>query len=73
MESHSFDIVENVEQMSLDGVRVACLSKNFQEGRVRNEEKTRELQSLLFQISDQMLKSNDNSKTQQLAFLKKMP
>lgn len=50
MKADRFDIVEDVKQVSLDGVRVRCLAQDLQESWIRHEEKTREQQTLLLQI-----------------------
>lgn len=51
MEAYSFDVVKDIEKMSLDSVGVRGLAQNLQQGRVRDEEKTRKKQSLLLQIT----------------------
>lgn len=45
-----FDIVKDVKQVSLDGVRVRCLAQDLQKSWIRHEEKTGEQQTLLLQI-----------------------
>lgn len=51
MESNTFDVVEDVEEVGLDGVGVRGLAQDLKQGRVRDEEETRKYQSLLFQIA----------------------
>lgn len=52
MESHRLDVVKNIKQVGLDGVRVRGLAQDLQQGRVRYEEKTRKQQSLLLQVTE---------------------
>lgn len=50
MKADGFDVVENVEQVRLDGVRVGRLTQDLQESRIRHEEKAWEQQTFLLQI-----------------------
>lgn len=52
MKSDTFDVVEDVKKVGLDGVGVGGLAQNFQQGRVRDKEETRKQQTLLLQIAD---------------------
>lgn len=51
MEMSSFDVVENVEEVGLDGVGVRRLAQDLQQGGVRDKEETRKEQALLLQIA----------------------
>lgn len=51
MESDTFDVVEDVEEVGLDGVGVRGLAQDLQQGRVRDKEETRKQQTLLLQIA----------------------
>lgn len=51
MESDTFDVVKDVEQVGLDGVGVRSLAEDLQQGRVRDKEETRKQQTLLLQIA----------------------
>lgn len=51
MESDTFDVVEDVEKVGLDGVGVRGLTQNLQQGRVRDKEETRKQQTFLLQIA----------------------
>lgn len=51
MESDTFDVVEDVEKVGLNGVGVRGLAQDLQQGRVRDEEETRKHQTLLLQIA----------------------
>lgn len=51
MEADTFDVVEDVEEVGLDGVRVRGLAQDLQQGRVRDKEETRKQQTLLLQIA----------------------
>lgn len=51
MESDRFDVVEDVEEVGLDGVRVRRLAQDLQQGRVRDEEEARKQQALLLQVA----------------------
>ena len=51
MESNTFDVVEDIEEVGLDGVGVRGLAQDLKQRRVRDEEETRKYQSLLFQIA----------------------
>ena len=50
MKLDRFDVVEDAEQVSLDGVTVAGLAEDLKESRVRNEEETRKQEALLLQV-----------------------
>lgn len=50
MKADRFDVVEDVKQVSLDGMRVRRLAQDLQKSWIRHEEKTREEQTLLLQI-----------------------
>lgn len=52
MKSDTFDVVEDVKKVGLDGVGVGGLAQNLQQGRVRDKEETRKQQTLLLQIAD---------------------
>ena len=58
MERHSFHVVEHSQQMSLDGMRVAGLSQDFQQGGVGHEEETWEHKSFLFKVAMRYQKWN---------------
>ena len=51
MESDTFDVVKDVEKVSLDGVGIRRLAQDFQQGRVRDKEETRKQQTLFLQIA----------------------
>lgn len=51
MESDTFDVVEDVEEVCLDCVGVRGLAENLQQSRVRHKEETRKKQTLLLQIA----------------------
>ena len=51
MEAHTFDVVKDVEEVGLDGVRVGGLAQDLQERGVRHEEETREQEALLLQVA----------------------
>ena len=51
VEFDRLDVVEYGEKVRLDGVRVRCLPQDLQQRRVRHEEKPREQQPLLLQVS----------------------
>lgn len=46
-----FGVVKDAEQVRLDGVRVAGLPENLKQGRVRNEEESREQKTFLLQVA----------------------
>ena len=50
MEAHVLGVVKDAEQVGLDGVWVAGLTQNLQQGRVRHEEEPREGQTFLLQV-----------------------
>lgn len=50
MEADTFDVVKDVEQVSLDGVRVRCLAQNLQQCRIWYKEETWKQQTLFLQI-----------------------
>ena len=50
VERDSLDVIKDTQQVRLDGVRIGRLSENLEEGGVRDEEETRENQSLLLQV-----------------------
>lgn len=52
MKSDTFDVVEDIKKVGLDGVGVGGLAQNLQQGRVRDKEETRKQQTLLLQIAD---------------------
>ena len=52
MELDALDVVEHAQQVSLDGVRVTGLTEDLQQCRVRNEEESREQQTLLLQVAE---------------------
>ena len=52
MEADRFNVVKNIEEMGLDGVGVRGLAKDLQQGRVGDEEETREQQPFLLQVSE---------------------
>lgn len=52
MELDVLDVVEDTEQMSLDGVGVTGLTEDLQQCRVRDEEETGEQQTLLLQVPE---------------------
>ena len=51
MEADALDVVEDVEEVGLDGVRVRCLAQDLQQGGVGDEEEPREQQALLLQVA----------------------
>ena len=51
MEFDRLDVVEHGEEVRLDGVRVRGLTQDLEQRRVRHEEKPREQQPLLLQVS----------------------
>lgn len=51
MEPDTLDIVEDVEQVVLDGVGVRGLAQDLKKGRIRNKEEAGKQKTLLFQIS----------------------
>ena len=51
LEGDRLDIVEDSQQMSLDGVRVAGLTQDLQQCRIGDEEEARKAKTLLFQVS----------------------
>ena len=51
MESDTFDVVKDIEEVGLDGVGVGGLAQDLQQGRVRDEEEPRKQQTLLLQIT----------------------
>ena len=51
VESDRLDVVEDAEQVSLDGVRVRGLPQDLQEGGVRDKEESREDETFLFQVA----------------------
>lgn len=51
MELNGFDVVKNVEEVGLNGVRVRGLAQDFQQGRIRDKEETGKEQTLLLQIA----------------------
>lgn len=51
MKPNSFDVVEDVEKVGLDGVGVRGLAQDLQQRGVRHEEEAREQKTLLFQIA----------------------
>ena len=53
VEGHCFSVVKHTEKMSLDGVRVGCLSQDFQEGWIRNKEESWKDQSLLLEVASE--------------------
>ena len=53
VEFDSLDVVEDTEEMCLDGVGVTCLTQDLQQGRVRHKEEPWEQQPLLLQVPDQ--------------------
>lgn len=55
VEAHSLGVVKHAQQVGLDGVRVAGLTQNLQQGGVRHEEESGEDQTLLLQVSSQRL------------------
>lgn len=63
MKADSFDVVKDVEQMSLDGVRVRGLAKDLQQGCVRDKKEPRKQQPLFLQIAERQYKSLINSFT----------
>lgn len=62
MKSNSFDVVKDVEEVSLDGVGVRGLAQDLQQGCVRDKEEPRKQQALLLQIAER----EDNS---QISFI----
>lgn len=44
MEANILGVIEDTKKMRLDGVRITGLTKNLQQGGVRNEKETREQQ-----------------------------
>ena len=58
MERDSFHVVEHSQKMSLDGMRVAGLSQDFQQGGVGHEEETWEHKSFLFKVAMRYQKWN---------------
>jgi len=50
VEADILDVVEHGQQVGLDGVWVARLTQNLQQGGVRHEEETREQQTLLLKV-----------------------
>ena len=53
MKCHCLRIVKDTEEVSLDGVRIRGLSKNLQEGRIRNKEEPREDESLFLKVASE--------------------
>lgn len=51
MESDSFDVIKDIEEVGLDGVGVRGLAQDLQQGRVRHKEEARKQQALLLQIA----------------------
>lgn len=64
MKSDTFDVVEDVKKVGLDGVGVGGLAQNLQQGRVRDKEETRKQQTLLLQIADSIKAKNVNCNIQ---------
>lgn len=60
MKADSFDVVKDVEQVSLNGVGVRCLAKDLQQGCVRDKEEPRKQQPLLLQIAEREHESLTN-------------
>ena len=52
MKCDRFDIVEYPQKMSLDGVWVAGLTQDFQQGGIRHEEKARENQTFFLKVTE---------------------
>lgn len=52
MKCDRFDIVEYPQKMSLDGVWVAGLTQDFQQGGIRHEEKARENQAFFLKVTE---------------------
>jgi hypothetical protein len=50
VEVHILGVVKDAEKMLLNGVGVAGLTQDLQQGGVRHEEEARESQALLFQV-----------------------
>ena len=55
MEGDRLNVVKDAQQVSLDGVRVGSLPKNFQQSWVGHEEETREDESLLLEVTSERL------------------
>ena len=51
MEADTLDVVEDVEEVCLDGVRVRRLAQDLQQGGVGDEEEARKQQPLLLQVA----------------------
>ena len=51
MEAHRLGVIEDAEEMGLNGVRVAGLTQNLQQRRVGHKEESREGQTLLLQVT----------------------
>ena len=51
MELDHLGVIKDAQQMGLDGVRVGRLAENLQEGRVRDEEETREQKTFLLKVA----------------------
>ena len=51
VEADTLDVVEDVEQVSLDGVGVGGLAQDLQQGGVRHEEEPREQETFLLQVA----------------------
>lgn len=49
------NVFENTEQMRLNGMRVGCLTEDFQKSRIGDEEKSREDESLGFEVTGKRL------------------
>lgn len=49
------DVVKDIEQMSLDGMRVASLTKNFQKYGIRHKKEARKQKSFLLQVAEKIM------------------
>jgi hypothetical protein len=58
VEAHVLGVVEDAEQVVLNGVGVAGLTQDLQQGGVRHEEEARESQTLLFQVPAYIVQEN---------------
>lgn len=57
MKADSFDVVKDVKQVGLDGVRVRGLAEDLQQGCVRDKKEARKQQPLLLQIAERQYRS----------------